>query len=458
MESRPDATSRDGRPIQPHQGDAALNQPVGVVARRAALTILREVRDGRPIDAALGDAIEGLSDADRRLAHELAGGVLRTQDSLDDRLAQLIRLGWDSVSPPLRDLLRVGAYQLLHLDRIPPHAAVSTSVDLAREIAGKAPAGFVNAVLRRLGREATPAPAVASGDPVAALARAHSHPEWLVAGWVARFGPTETEALLRWNNGRPPLVLQAAREDLTALRERLDAAGIPNSAAPFGAGLVVDTTRPGELPGYDEGAFFVQDAAQALVARFADFPRDGRVLDACAAPGGKAIAVGRSAGVLVAAERSRRRTARLGENLRRAGSGREHLVIADAGAPPTRPLDGVLLDAPCLGTGTFARHPDARLRVTADALRELATTQASLLAGAAAAVRPGGLLVYATCSLEPEENEEQVARFLASHPDFHREPSGAVPDECLSEQGDLTLLPQRHGTDGAYAARLRRTQ
>jgi 16S rRNA (cytosine967-C5)-methyltransferase len=427
-----------------------------VDARRAALRILREVREGRPFDAALGSAIEELPDADRRLAHELAGGVLRTQDALDDRLARLIRLGWESVSPPLRDLLRVGAYQILHLDRIPPHAAVSTAVELAREVAGQAPAGFVNAVLRRLGREAAPGPLVNSADPVATLARAHSHPEWLVAGWVARFGADGAEALLRWNNGRPPLVLQAGRDDLTALRERLDAAGIRSEPAPFGAGLVVDGTRPGELPGYAEGAFFVQDAAQALVARFADFPTGAQVLDACAAPGGKAIALGRKAGLLLAADRNRRRTVRLRDNLRRAGSGREFVLLADAAAPPVRPLNAVLLDAPCLGTGTFARHPDARLRVTPDALRELTRTQATLLEGARAAVRPGGLLVYATCSLEPEENEEQVARFLSTHADFRREPSGAVPDECLSGDGDLTLLPHRHGTDGAYAARLRR--
>lgn len=382
--------------------------------------------------------------------------MLRTQDALDDRLARLIRLGWDSVSPPLRDLLRIGAYQLLELDRIPPHAAVSTSVELAREIAGPAPAGFVNAVLRRLGREAEPGPLVSSADPVASLARTHSHPEWLVAGWVARFGTDGAEALLRWNNGRPPLVLQRAREELPALAARLEAAGIHTDPAPFGAGLVVDAARPGELPGYAEGAFFVQDAAQALVARFADFPTGARVLDACAAPGGKAIALGRSAGVLIAAERNRRRAARLLENLRRAGSGRELVVLADAAAPPVRPVDAVLLDAPCLGTGTFARHPDARLRVTPAALRDLAATQATLLEGAAAAVRPGGLLVYATCSLEPEENEEQVARFLSAHPDFRREPSGAVPAECLSSDGDLTLVPHQHGTDGAFAARLRR--
>lgn len=382
--------------------------------------------------------------------------MLRTQDALDDRLARLVRLGWDSVSPPLRDLLRLGAYQLLHLDRIPAHAAVSTSVDLARELAGKSPAGFVNAVLRRLDREAPPGPLVESGDPVATLARRHSHPEWLVAGWVARFGAAGADALLRWNNGRPPLVLQSSREDLTALRERLDAAGVRNSAAPFGAGLVVEASRPGDLPGYGEGAFIVQDPAQALVARYADFPAGARVLDACAAPGGKAIALGRGARLLVAAERNRRRTARLRENLRRAGSGREQVVVADAARPPVRPLDGVLLDAPCLGTGTFARHPDARLRVTPEALRELARSQEALLDGAAGAVRPGGLLVYATCSLEPEENEEQVERFLATHPEFRREPSTNVPAECLSAAGDLALVPHRHGTDGAFAARLRR--
>jgi 16S rRNA (cytosine967-C5)-methyltransferase len=455
-----DAEAGNRRALQPDDGDAALtlNQVAGagLDARRAALRILREVRDGRPFDAALEAAVASLPEADRRLTHEMAAGVLRHQDALDDRLARLVRLGWDSVSPALRDLLRLGAYQLLQLDRIPPHAAVSTAVELAREMAGQAPSGFVNAVLRRLAREATPGPLVSSADPVAILAREHSHPEWLVAGWVARFGAEGAAELLRWNNGRPPLVLQPARLDLRELAALLESAGVRATPAPLGAGLLVEATRPGDLPGYAEGAFFVQDAAQALVARFADIPDGARVLDACAAPGGKAIALGGRARVLVAAERNRRRLARLRENLRRAGSGHEQVIIADAGAPPVRPLDAVLLDAPCLGTGTFVRHPDARLRVTPGALRELARTQALLLEGVARAVRPGGLLVYATCSLEPEENEEQVAHFLAGHPEYCREPSRTVPPDCLSPEGDLVLLPHRHGTDGAYAARLRR--
>jgi 16S rRNA (cytosine967-C5)-methyltransferase len=409
-----------------------------------------------PFDAALTAAIPRLPDADRRLAHELAAGILRRQYALDDRLAPLTRLGWETVSEPLRDLLRLGAYQLLQLQRVPPHAAVSTTVELTREAVGGGPAGFVNAVLRRLARGGT-APVVAeTADPVARLARAYSHPEWLVAGWVGRFGAEGTEALLRHNDAHPPLVLAPARDSTGQLAGRLRAAGIAARPAPFDSGLVVEGFRPADLPGYSEGAFTVQDAAQGLVVRFADIPAGSTVLDACAAPGGKAIGIGRRARAVVAAERHRRRVKRLRENLARAGSGREFAVVADAGMPPVRPMDAVLLDAPCLGTGSFARHPDARWRVTVEALRSLVEIQARLLRGGAAAVRPGGLLIYATCSLEPEENEDQVLRFLEEHPDFRRDTPATVPAECLNPAGDLSLMPHVHGTDGAFAARLRR--
>jgi 16S rRNA (cytosine967-C5)-methyltransferase len=158
----------------------------------------------------------------------------------------------------------------------------------------------------------------------------------------------------------------------------------------------------------------------------------------------------------VAADVSRRRTARLAENLRRAGSGRELAVVADAAHPPIRHADVVLLDAPCLGTGTFARHPEARWRASESALAELARKQRDLLEAAADTVTDGGLLVYATCSLEPEENTRRVDAFLAAHPEFTREPSDAFPPALLTPEGDLMILPHRHGIDGAYAARLRR--
>lgn len=423
------------------------------------------MRRGVPFEAALDRGLGDLPPADRRLAHELAAGVLRRAETLDAELAPRIPRGLDSVQPVVRDILRLGAYQLRHLERVPAHAAVGTAVTLAREAMGERVTGFVNAVLRALARapRTEPPPPEADRDdgdsPDAAerLAREWSHPLWLVARWLRFYGADDTARLLEWNNTRPALVVQPARESLGSLERRFAAAGVAAFSAPHGAGLVVDAARPEALPGFAEGAFFVQDPAQALVARFAAFPPGGIVFDACAAPGGKTLALARHAGRLVSADRSRRRVARLRENLARAGSGRERVLLADARHPPVRAVDGYLLDAPCLGTGTFARHPDARLRVTREALQELAATQADLLAAAADRVRPGGVLCYATCSLEPEEDEVQVDRFLARHPEYRREPPDDIPAGLLTEAGDLLILPHRDGMDGAFAARLVRS-
>jgi 16S rRNA (cytosine967-C5)-methyltransferase len=426
----------------------------GIEPRRAALKVLDEVRGGKPFEAALHEGIGALPDADRRLAHELAAGVLRHRTVLDQQLAPLIPRGWGSVSTPLQDILRLGAYQLTTLERVPPHAAVDTSVALAKSIGGARAGGFVNAVLRRLtGVE----PAISfPTDDSAALAQNYSHPEWLVRRWIEAFGRDQTERLLQWNNARPQLVLQPARQDATALAERWRAAGIQVAPAPYEAGLLTDRSRPADLPGYSDGGFIVQDPAQALLARYAQFAGADTVYDACAAPGGKTIALGRTAHTVVAGDSSRVRARRLTENVARAGSGREHVIVADARQPPLRTLSAVLLDAPCSGTGTFARHPDGRWRVSPQALAALQRLQRELLEAIAPLIEPGGLLVYSTCSLELEENQAQVEQFLDRHPEFVREPAAGVPQSLLSDQGDLLILPQRHGMDGAYAARLRR--
>jgi 16S rRNA (cytosine967-C5)-methyltransferase len=317
-------------------------------------------------------------------------------------------------------------------------------------------------VLRRVSRVPTEGspnePAVASSEAGTAvrLAEHYSHPPWLVERWLERFGPEETEQLLRWNDSKPRLVLQPARGDSETLLERWRSAGIDVEPAPYGAGLVTDRRRPQELPGFDEGAFVVQDPAQALVAWFADLPPGSVLYDASAAPGGKTITMGREAGRVIAGDVSRTRVQRLVANLARAGRGNEHLVVADAAQPPVRPVPAVLLDAPCLGTGTIARHPDARGRVSPEALARLQRRQAALLEGVAGSVAPGGLLIYATCSLEPEENERQIDAFLARHREFRRDPSDTFPPALLSPVGDLMILPQRHHMDGAFAARLRR--
>jgi len=411
--------------------------------------------------------MKGLEGADRRLAHELAAGVLRRQTELDSRLERHVPRGLGSVPPLIRGVLRLGVYQLDQLDRVPPHAAVSTSVDLAREVAGAKAAGFVNAVLRRAGTavEADRAVETVGGNPASTstaptaptdLSARFSHPEWLIARWIDRFGAEATEALLAWNNQRPVLVVQPGRETEAEIGNRFEENRIEFKSAPFGAGLIVVGRSPANLPGYAHGAFIVQDPAQALVVRFADFPADATVYDACAAPGGKTIALGRSVRSVIAGEARPSRLPRLAENLARAGSGPAFIVAADASRPPLKRCAAVLLDAPCLGTGTFARHPDARWKVNLEALDRLTRRQADLLTACATLIPPGGLLVYSTCSLEPEENGEQIDRFLARSPEFRREPPAGLTSDLLSNKGDLELFPQRHGMDGAFAARLRR--
>lgn len=420
----------------------------GTAARRAALRILEGCRRGQLFEHALTDVAAALEERDRRLAHELAAGVLRRQAALDLRLAPLVTREWNEVPEPLRDILRLGAYQLQSLDRVPPHAAVATSVALAREVSGVRAGGFINAVLRRLARETTrPEP------PTEEFA---THPEWLRDRWLTRYGRDGTASLIRWNDTRPRLAVQPAKEPLEPLVERWNAAGIASEPAPYGMGYYVSARRPDQLEGFYRGAFLVQDPAQAIVARFAGTGR-ALVYDACAAPGGKTLAMAHLGATVVAGDRSRLRLYRIRQNARRAGTGREYPIVADARTPPVRAVDAVLLDAPCLGTGTFARHPDARWRVTMEALQELVRNQGAMLNALAPVVKPGGMLVYATCSLEPEENECQVEAFLAGHPEFHRDPNPSTAPELLSQKGDLTILPFRDRMDGAFAARLRRS-
>ena len=414
--------------------------------------MLHDIRREVPFDLALERALGAVPESERPLAHELAAGVLRHRTVLDAAIAPHLDRGPDRIRDDLLDILRLGAYQLLYLDRIPRHAAVDTAVSLGRRIAGARVGGFINAVLRKVGEAGVPKSEEGPAAPL--LAMRYSHPEWLIERWLTRFGGEDTERLLQANNARPPLVVQPARWNTETLIASFEQQGISWRLAPFAAGLIVEGRRPQELPGFSAGSCFVQDPAQALVVRFFARPA-GPLYDACAAPGGKAIAFS-AAGFVAAADLRPPRARRLRENLLRAGCGPAAVLVADAGSPPVRPLPAVLLDAPCLGTGTFSRHPDARWRVTPEALTALAAEAGLLLRTLAAVVAPGGLLFFATCSLEPEENELQISAFLAEEPRFRREVSASVPPELLTPAGDLMLLPHRHGTDGAYAARLRR--
>ena len=428
-------------------------------ARRIAAEVCADLRRGELLDPAFEGRVGVLDARDRRWTQELVYGMLRRRAELDAHLDARVRGGLARLDPDLIDLLRLGVYQLLRMRSVPAYAAIAQTVELAKQRHGMGASRLANAVLRRVDREREQLALPAVSDPVEALALRWSHPRWLVARWVARWGAAETEQLLAANNSEAPTVLRPygiVREQLEAT---LESAGAHVSDVP----LVPDSIQLGagvsltELGAYRKGLFFVQDPASTLITRYADIAADATVADLCAAPGGKALELSRAARLVVAADRSFARVERLVTNLRRVESRTVFPLVADARFPAIRPVDAVLLDVPCTGTGTFRRHPDARWRLKVSDLAVMAALQRSILGAAAQVVRPGGLLIYSTCSLEPEENDAQVERFLAEHPEWRLDPpaAGVVPDGVL-DAGRLRTLPHRHGVDGAFAARLRR--
>jgi 16S rRNA (cytosine967-C5)-methyltransferase len=426
--------------------------------RLAAAAVLADLRRGVLLDAAFDARAGALDSRDRRWVRELVYGTLRRRAWIDAVLDVRVRGGLARLDPDLTDLLRLGVHQLLHMGSVPAYAAIAQTVELVRARHGIGASRLANAVLRRLDRERG-APLPEPADPLEAMATALSHPRWLVARWVARWGADETRALLEANNREAPLVLRpfgVVREQLEAM---LEASGVEVTDAPLVADSVCISSGPEltSLGAFQRGRCFVQDPAATLVTRYAAFPPGAVVADLCAAPGGKSVELSRGASLVVGADASAARLARLRETLARLRITNVAPLVADARFPGLAPIAAVLVDAPCTGTGTFRRHPDARWRLKVSDLAVLAAAQRSILSAAARLVAPGGLLVYSTCSLEPEENDAQVETFLAERDDWALEPppEGSVPPAVL-DAGRLRVLPHRHGTDGAFAARLRR--
>jgi len=427
--------------------------------RVAAADTLADLRGGMLLDAAFDRRAAALDARDRRWTQELVWGMLRRRGFIDHLLAPRVRGGIARLDGDLADLLRLGAYQLFHMGSVPPYAAIAQTVELAKHRHGMGASKLVNAVLRRLDRERDALDATLPSDPVEALAVEYSHPRWLVARWVARWGADETRALLEANNREAPLIVRpwgVVREQLEAM---LESSGVEVHEAP----LVADSLLLGpgtlltSLGAFQQGRCFVQDPAATLVTQYAAIPAGAKVADLCAAPGGKTIELARTASYVTAADSSEARLTRLQETIDRLELDHVTAVVADAREVSLGTFDAVLVDAPCTGTGTFRRHPDARWRLRTSDLAVMAATQRAILRAAAQAVEPGGLLIYSTCSLEPEENDVQVESFLADHPDWTLEPppEGAVSSSVL-DAGRLRVLPQRHGADGSFAARLRR--
>jgi 16S rRNA (cytosine967-C5)-methyltransferase len=437
-------------------------------ARRAAFALLKAIDEGRGHSDELlrGNSVEALSALDRNLATALVLGVLRWQIELDQRIRPLLKHPNAKLDPAVLIALRLGAFQLLRMDRIPVHAVIDESVELAKQAGHRFASGMVNAVLRRL--------ADARGEPVEELSAddcCMAHPAWMVDRWRANYGEERTTAICRHGQMQPTLTLQIGggivEEELAAEGVVLRSGGLLASARQVVAGDVTKTAA------FRDGRVRIQDEGSQLIAELV--PRGRAMLDCCAAPGGKALIVAERnpEARFVAVEASSQRIAQLRERLTFLGE-RIECRLADATAiEEDSAFDVALADVPCTGTGTLGRNPEIRHRLRPEDLPRQAARQKAILRAALRAVRPGGCVLYSTCSLELEENEEVVTAILSELADARLVPlkqrieelrtEGILIDtglkhliESLTSEGALRLLPGALGTDGFYAALIAR--
>ncbi len=434
-------------------------------ARERAFEILLRVETDDAFASRLLDHHESaLEDArESALLHEIVLGVLRFRRVLDHALAQVSNRPPAEIDPDVRVALWIGAYALLYLDRVPDFAAVHSAVELVKARGLRSATGFVNGVLRALSRSgASVLPARPERGDIAGLSTYHSHPEWWVRRVVERLGWEAASRLLDADNRPAPTTLRPNLRKTTPrdLERRLLGEGVRTEP-----GRVVDDAlrvtsgRVRLTRTFGDGYAWIQDEASQLVPRLFGRILRSSVLDACAAPGTKSLQLTEALpveGVVIAADLRARRLERLTENARRLGITTIRTVVADMERPPFRErFEHVLVDAPCSGTGTLRRHPEIRWRLASEDLPVLAARQSRILAAAAGLLARGGTLVYAVCSMEPEEGEQVVSGFLADRPDFRRlDPTPALPERArrLVRHGSLMTSPAEEGLDGFYGA------
>ncbi|MGH6923721.1 MAG: RsmB/NOP family class I SAM-dependent RNA methyltransferase [Propylenella sp.] len=451
---------RPGVPRPPRSRSRANAEPAGLPARRTATAILQQVIERKtPLDQAIDSEnnphFAALDQRDRALVRAILGQALRRRGEIETALNQALDRPLPPGSSLLSAILHVAAAQILFLD-VPDHAAVNIAVaEAASDRRTGRARGLVNGVLRRLVRER---------DEILARPEAAklNTPGWLYARWEAACGEATAAAIAAAHLKPPSLDISAKAEP------ELWAKQLGGALLPTGTIRLSETQRVFELPGYEEGAWWVQDAAAALIAKLLGDVAGKRVADLCAAPGGKTAALAVADAQVTAVDISRNRLKRLAANLNRLKL-EARLECADVLAwQPDAPFEAVLLDAPCTATGTIRRHPDIAWLKTPEDLAKLSALQAKLLDRAAALVRQGGVLVFCTCSLEPEEGEAQIAPFLRHHSDFSLLPIEPTElaglTQLITPPGYLRTLPchgfgegtAMHGMDGFFAARFSR--
>jgi len=404
-----------------------------------------------------------MSGPDKALLYEIVHGVVRWQGRLDWILNGFYKGTFSKAIPNLKNALRVALYQVLFLDRVPDYAAVNEVVEFVKKLQGQKPADLVNAVLRNIIRSKN---AIRYPDPaedlLGYLTAYYSHPSWMVKRYLARFGREDTEKLLASNNEKPYLTLRinalkTRPEEFKTLLENVNLKYRQGNYLPEFFKLQ-NLTNITAWDLYTKGYFNIQDESAGLACRLLDVQEGQRVLDMCAAPGGKTAyiaALMHSRGEVVAVDRFESRLKLLQKNMTRLSVDCVRIVEADALEYKSLPFDRVLVDAPCSGTGTLSKKPDIKWKKDLFDIRNLNAIQLKLLNKAASLVKVGGVIVYSTCSIEPEENFEIVKKFLNENSNFRFENARErFPEELIDENGCIQTLPHIHKTDGAFAARL----
>jgi 16S rRNA (cytosine967-C5)-methyltransferase len=404
-----------------------------------------------------------LNDLDKRFLTELTHGVVRWKTRLDFIIEQFCKNKFAMQDPNIRNAMRVALYQILFLSKIPHAAAVNEAVEFVKKIRGQKAANLVNAVLRNIIRNLNKLPTPDhETDPVQYLSIMYSHPSWMVKRWVDRYGLYETEQLLSANNERPTIVVRANTLKTTAdeLVKLFEERNIRNTRSKYLENFI----KVGHLSGiynldlFEKGYFSVQDESSGLVVKLLD-PKPGEnVIDLCSAPGGKTTFIGelmKNQGKIIAVDKYEHRLNLVKQSCERLGVENVEFIPKDALEVDVEPADKVLVDAPCSGLGVIQKKPDIKWQRELSDIRNLAKTQIELLEKASKLVKNGGVIVYSTCTIEPEENIEVVKEFLSRHPEFKIDDArNYLPSDIVNGEGCMETYPHKHDMDGGFAVRL----